>query len=93
MEIISKVNSASIKVNLDDQNSVDETMRGLQQNSAGLEDGLNSGGAIVTTKVRLIKILMEFANATANGEYSPRLKDSKRFIEKRMNFVINGNGF
>ena len=104
MNVSERVNVATIEVDFSDDKSVFDAVMFILTNSKGGNaydaNGMRSGGsAVLTTKVRIIKTLMDYAkhlnsdDESLNGKAKGSLGDAKRFLENRMKFILNGNTF
>ena len=104
MNVSERVNIATIEVDFSDDSSVFDAVMFILSNSKGGnaydKNGIRTGGlAVLTTKVRIIKTLMDYAKhlksdePSLNGKAKGSLGDAKRFLENKMNFILNGNGF
>ena len=104
MNVSERVNVATINVDFSDDKSVFDAVMFILSNSKGGnaydKNGINSGGlAVLTTKVRMIKILFDYAKHLKSDEIGfnektrGTLGDAKGFIESKMNFILNGNSF
>lgn len=98
MRVEERLNVATITVDFSDNNSVFDAVRFILSNSAGgIAHRPMNGSNILTTKVRVIKTLMDYAkhlnsdDLSLNGKDKGSLGDAKRFLESKMQFVLNGN--
>ena len=102
MKVDQRLNVATITVDFSDDESVLESVRFILSNSALADpaDSKSAGSKIFTTKVRFIKLLMDYAKHVSdpeqdslNGKAKGSLGDAKRFLESKMHFILNGNSF
>ena len=104
MNVSERVNVATIEVDFSDDKSVFDAVMFILSSSNGGNaydgNGMRSGGsAVLTTKVRMIKTLMDYAKHLKsdepglNGKVKGSLGDAKRFVENKMHFILNGNSF
>ena len=99
MRVDERLNVATITVDFsDDQSVFDSVMFILSNSDAGNANDPNSDGSnILTTKVRFIKTLMDYAkhlkdHNSVGFNLRPKgsLGDAKGFLESKMSFVLNG---
>ena len=90
-----------IEVDFSDDRSVYEAVMFILSNSNGgnASDNRVTGINVLTTKVRMIKTLMDYSKhlredgVGLNGKAKGSLGDAKRFLEEKMKFILHGNGF
>ena len=85
MNVSERVNVATINVDFSDDKSVFDAVMFILSNSKGGnaydKNGINSGGlAVLTTKVRMIKILFDYAKHLKSDEIG--------FNEKTRGFLV-----
>ena len=99
MNVTERVNVATIEVDFSDERSVFDALMFIMSNSRGgnAYDSSATGSNILTTKVRIIKTLMDYGkhlNSDSyeglNGREKGSLGDAKRFLENRMKFMLYG---
>ena len=103
MRVDERLNVATITIDFTDEESVLESV-GFILSSSNFQDPENPksvGSKIFTTKVRVIKTLMNYAkhindpeqDSLMGGMRKGGLGDAKRFLEREMEFILKGNNF
>ena len=99
MRVDESLNVATITVDFSDEDSVFHAVMFILSNSAAgnANDPNSDGSNILTTKVRFIKTLMDYAKHLRDHNSSgfksrPKgsLGDAKGFLESKFCFVVNG---
>ena len=85
MQVLDRTNVVQMEIDFSDPQSVESALRYITENCKAPK--------IITNKIRLIKIAVEFGKAVKNKDMEPRLAHAKSFIESRENFLKNGNSF
>ena len=102
MRVDERLNVATITVDFSDDSSIFQAVMFILSNSVAgnANDSKREGSNVLTTKIRMIKILMDYAKYLKSNEQSiigekkkGSLGDAKRFLESKMHFVLNGNIF